>query len=47
MIIFISSVITSTYLGKLYLCIGRKKTFTLGAFFQVVAMVLLMVPSHL
>merc|ERR1712032_1038389 len=33
MIIFISSVLCSTSLNKLYLKIGRKKTFTLGAVF--------------
>ena len=43
MIIFISSVLTSTFIGEAYKKIGRKKTFTVGAFILIVNSVSLMV----
>ena len=43
MITFLTSVATSSIIGKLYLKMGRKKTFTLGAVIQVIVSGSLMV----
>ena len=45
MIIFISSVITSTFIGEAYKKIGRKKTFTVGAVILCINSASLMVKS--
>jgi Na+/melibiose symporter-like transporter len=42
MILLITSVLTSTFIGSVYQAIGRKKTFTVGAVLSLIDITLLM-----